>query len=839
MKFKAQGLSTKEAHRKIKEFGFNELSPVQSKNILHIFQEVVKEPMFIFLISSGVLYMILGDYTEGMLLLGSILLIVFITFYQYRKTQNALNALKQMSAPRALVLRDGNPIRIAGREVVQDDVVILNEGDRIPADGTIVESNNLIVDESLLTGESIPVSKHFDASSNIDSLVFGGTLVLQGSGLFIVTQTGINTVFGKIGESLKSIEIESTRLQKEMNRLIRNLFIIGIALSSVVVIGFYLTRGNFLESLLNGLATSIAMLPEEFPVVLTVFLAIGAWRLTQKNVLTRKPSAIETLGSTTVLCSDKTGTITQNKMELSSIIYQDKTYTNSQFEDNKLILEEILRCSYYASVKDSIDPMEKSILLNVKKYTKLDSVNNILIKEYPLSKDLFIMTRVLKLENGEIVAFSKGAPEAIISQCKNLSESEKIKLLDQIQELAMKGQRILGLAKTSFLNSNEIPQNQNQFPMEFIGFIGFEDPIRTDVPAAIKDCYTAGIKVVMITGDYPNTAKSIAQQIGMHLQDQVLSGKELALMSDKEFKNKINSVNIFARILPDQKLRIIKALQANGEVVAMTGDGVNDAPALKAADIGIAMGNKGTDVAREASSLVLLDDNFSSIVTAIRSGRKIFDNLQKAMSYIIAIHVPIIGLTLIPAFFSHLPIILMPFHIVFMELIIDPVCSVAFESEIEEKGIMNRPPRNSKTYFFGLNQIFSSFLLGLLLLIVVLFVYFQTIQENHLDEETRAITFFTLIICNILLILNRLSKSRSAISVLLEKNKALLFILTTSIFLLSLLMLVPYLNKIFGFIYPGIEHLKLALICSVSFLVFLELIKFVKLKWFNKKRDEN
>jgi len=828
-----EGLSSDKAIQKLKDEGYNELPSAQSKNILQIVLEVIQEPMFILLISCGALYLVLGDYVEGVILLCWVFLIIFMTFYQYQKTEKALDALRKLSSPRALVIRDGLEIRIAGREVVREDLVILQEGDRIPADGIIYSSQNLTVDESILTGESNAVRKENKEENPLNSSAYSGTLVVQGKGLMKVTQTGSNTEFGKIGKSLQEIEQDQTNLQREMKYLIRNLFIIGAFLSLVVIIAFYFTRGNFMQALLNGIATAMAMLPEEFPLVLTVFLAIGSWRLSQKNVLTRKPSAIETLGSATVLCSDKTGTITQNKMEVASIFCKNQIFEREDFPSQTENIKEFLTAAFLASYKDSIDPMEKSIETYFTKFAESNSVSDLVVsKDYPLSKELLAMSRAFLQKDGKCVVYTKGSPEAIVGLCK-VSSEEKISLLFQAEKSAKKGQRVLGVASAEW-TGGEIPEDQREFTFKFIGFIGFEDPIREEVPQAIKDCYSAGIKVIMITGDYPETAKSIAAQAGMHSNETILTGADLKEMGEEELKLKIKSVNIFARIVPEQKLQIIKALKANGEIVAMTGDGVNDAPALKAADIGIAMGKKGTDVAREASSIVLLDDNFSSIVSGIRLGRKIFDNLQKAMAYILAIHIPIIGLTLLPAFFSEIPIFLMPLHIVFMELIIDPVCSIAFESEKEEIGIMDRPPRNPNKRFYSMRKFLSSSLIGLFLLAIALLVYHLALQENHSEGEIRAIVFTALIVGNIFLILSTVSKTRHVISVLLEKNIALLLIVGMASGILILLLNNSFLRKLFNFENPGMQHFIVPLVGAFIILFTLETIKFYKMRKFRK-----
>ncbi len=827
------GLSTAAAKENLIRFGFNELPSAKPKSLWHIALEVMKEPMFALLIGCGVLYMLLGDYREGIVLLSSILIIIFITFYQYQKTEKALEALKSLASPRAMVIRDGQRIRIPGREVVPGDILILNEGDRISADAQLLEENNLHADESLLTGESVPVRKSVLADKQkSEGQVFSGSLVVRGTAVAEVLTTGSQTAFGKIGTALSSITQEQTRLQKEMKILIRNLFIIGGIISIAVVTAYYFTKGDLIYALLTGLASAMAILPEEFPVVLTIFLALGAWRLSQKKVLTRNASAIESLGSATVLCSDKTGTITQNKMEVTAIYDGNRIMHKNIFHDNHLQLRELLYSGYKASVPDSIDPTESAII-NIYKDVIRDHTHELqLIREYAFSKNLMATTRVLKDEAEKISISLKGAPETVLDLCK-LSGQDKRKHLNALHQLAEQGYRVLAVAHAINV-PHDLPETQFGFHHQFLGFLGLEDPVRPEVRHAIKESHTAGVRVIMITGDYSVTAKSIGKQIGLPKDGKIMTGEELAKLSDAELKEKIEGVSIFARVIPEQKLRIVRALQQNNEIVAMTGDGVNDAPALKAANIGIAMGNKGTDVAREASSLVLLDDNFASIVAAIRSGRRIFDNLQKAMSYIIAIHIPIIGLSLIPAFIPSIPTILMPLHIVFMELIIDPVCSVAFESETEEKNIMSRPPRETNKKFFGTRKMMFSILQGLILLTMVLIIYFMSLAEGHSQGEVRAITFSALIIGNIFLILNNLSKTRSFLSVFIYTNKAALFILLLAVSLLMLTITVPSLRELFGFVHPGYAHFKTSIFAAMVMLGILEAIKYLRIFSRNK-----
>lgn len=817
-----QGLTSAQAADRLKTHGYNELPSAQPKSVFKIAGEVIREPMFLLLLGCGGLYIFLGDYREGMALLSAIVLIISITFYQYKKTERALEALRNLSSPRALVIRDGKEIRIAGREVVPGDLMILHEGDRIAADATLIESVNLSVDESLLTGESVPVMK---GGSETKSTIFSGTLVVQGKGLAAVNTTGAATQFGKIGVSLKSIEQDQTHLQTEMKALVRRLGLAGTGIILIIIAAFYFTRGNLLQSVLNGLAAAMALLPEEFPVVLTVFLALGAWRLSKKNVLTRKPSAIEALGAATVLCSDKTGTITQNKMEVAAIYEGTRVIRRDSFTSLDPASLHVLRTGARASQVKSIDPMEQAIHIASRLNSEPDD-HDVLVREYPLSRHLLAMTRVTQSTVDQSMAVSaKGAPEAIFSLC-NLSPEEEKKHLDVVHQMADEGYRVIALATASPVD--KLPDHQSGYRFQFLGLLGLEDPIRPEVPKAIDECLRAGVQVIMITGDFPTTAKSIARQIGLPADQEVITGKELEKMSDDELKTRIRRTNVFARIVPEQKLRIVQALKANGEIVAMTGDGVNDAPALKASHIGVAMGNKGTDVAREASSLVLLDDNFASIVGAIRSGRRIFDNLQKSIAYIIAIHIPTIGITLIPALIPSLPILMMPLHVVFLELIIDPICATAFESEQEEAGIMDRPPRPPDQPFFGFRSMAYSAFTGVLLFAIVTTVYFLSLNEGHSEGEVRAIAYSTLILGNIFLILTDLSKTRTFLSVITERNYAAILILLIAFLILMAVISVPGLRELFSFEFPGYGHFIPAILASTGMLAILEGIKYFR-----------
>ena len=682
------GLTTNQVKEKLRTQGYNKLPSSKPRNLFFIALGVIKEPMFLLLVSCGTLYMVLGNIREGLMLLGFVFVIMGIEFFQENKTEKALNALKDMASPRALVIRDGVETRIAGYEVVTDDIIVLQEGDRIPADATVLHSVNLLADESLLTGEPVPVRKNdwdeVEKSSQPGGddfpFVYSGSMIVQGNGIARVTSIGINTEIGKIGKALESVKEEQTKLKLEMVSLVKKLTIIAAVLCILIIVIYTLNRGSLVHGFLAGITLAMAVLPEEFPVILTVFMALGAWRMSKTKVLTRKPSAIETLGSATVLCTDKTGTLTQNKMTVAKL-YNGKDFLivkkSNEFDAE---FHEIVEYGILSSQTNPFDPMEKAITSLGDLYLKGTEhihTNWEMIKEYPLSKELLAMSRVFSLKGTQkkIIA-TKGAPEAIFDLC-HLDEASKKRWSSAVEQLAASGLRVLGVAKAK-INSAGLPDIQHDFVFDFIGLIGLSDPIRENVKEAVSECYKAGIRVIMITGDYPVTAKNIAFEIGLKNHDKCITGQELQAMSDDELCERIREINIFARVVPEQKLKIVGALKKNKEIVAMTGDGVNDAPALKAANIGIAMGEKGTDVAREASSLVLMDDNFSSIVGGIRMGRRIFDNLQKAFGYTFAIHVPIAGLSLIPVLFGNLPLILCPVHIVFLELIIDPACSIIF-----------------------------------------------------------------------------------------------------------------------------------------------------------------
>ena len=851
----AIGLSEQNAIARLKDDGYNELPSAQSRNLLSIAWNTVQDPIFLLLVGGGIIYWILGDLQEALILLGFVFFITGISLYQEGKTEHALEALRDLSSPRALVIRDGERKRIAGREVVRGDFIVLAEGDRVSADAIVLSCSNLSTDESLLTGESLPVRK-VTAVGNVEMarpggdelpFVYSGTLVVQGQGIAQVKAIGAQTEMGKIGKALQKIKPETTPLQQEMNRLVSRLFGIALSLCVAIVVIYGLTTRDWLKGVLAGITLAMAILPNEFPVVVTIFLALGAWRISQNHVLARRASAVETVGSATVLCVDKTGTLTQNQMAVQQLLAYNQA-ENPQPYDLGLhssealpeAVHQLVEFCILASQRDPFDPMEKAFKELGDRYlahTEHLHSDWKLLREYPLSPHLLAMSHVWESADDKLYEVAaKGAPEAIADLCHFTPQQQQI-MAAQVSAMASQGLRVLGVAKASIvgapppflpphpsLNPNHLPEKQHDFPFEFIGLVGLSDPVRPTVAAAIQECHTAGIRVVMITGDYPETAQTIARQVGLMQMGAIVTGAELDRMSDAELEQRIQSTNIFARAVPEQKLRLVNALKAKGEVVAMTGDGVNDAPALKAAQIGIAMGERGTDVARESAALVLLDDDFSSIVQAVKLGRRIFDNLRKAMSYLIAIHIPIAGMSLIPVLFK-LPLVLLPVHVAFLHLIIDPACSIVLEAEPAEATVMQRPPRNPKEPLFGKKTLSLAVLQGGGILAIVLAIFAIALYRRQGEFEARALTFTTLILANLGLILSEGSTSRLSFKILKSPNPALWWVLGGGLLFLGLVLYVPFLRHLFSFSFLHPIDLAICLGGGAISLLWFELLK--------------
>jgi Ca2+-transporting ATPase len=836
------GLSEESACTRLQNEGPNELPTQKQRSSLNIALEVAREPMFLMLVAAGSLYLLMGEPVDALMLLGFVFVVMAITIIQERRTERALEALRDLSSPRALVIRDGKQRRIAGREVVRGDLVVLSEGDRVPADGLLRRGINLSTDESLLTGESVPVRKvpsieaqEIDRPGGDDlPTVFSGTLVTAGQGVAEIFATGHGSELGKIGKALEQVEPEPTLLQQETARLVRTFAIIGLMACGLVVLVFAFTRGGGAEiwkqGFLAGIAMAMATLPEEFPVVLTVFLALGAWRISRSNVLTRRMPAVEMLGAATVLCVDKTGTLTQNRMSLRMLAARGNTldlatFPNGLSEEMQILVENAV----LASKRDPFDPMEQAVHTageRLVKETERLHPNWSLTREYPLTPSLLAVSHAWHTGiDGELVVAAKGAPEAISSLCHLTSEQQEA-LSRQVETLSSQGLRVLGVAR-GVACQGKLPEKHHDLSLELVGLLGFEDPLRPNVPAAVAECQAAGVRVVMITGDYPTTAQSIARQAGLSNCERVITGPELDRLSDEDLARRIREVQVFARVVPEQKLRIVSALKANREVVAMTGDGVNDAPALKAAHIGIAMGGRGTDVARESSSLVLLDDDFSSIVAAIRLGRRIYDNIKKAIAFILAVHVPIAGLSMLPVFFADWPLLLLPVHIVFLELIIDPSCSLIFEAEGTEANVMSRPPRNQGERLFSARTIGIAILQGLSVLAVCLGV-FSLSRVGHSIEAARALTFGTLVVAFMAIILVNRSWTKSAFAMLREPNTALHWVVLGACALLLVVLVVPFAQRLFHFAPIHQMDLILSLGSGMVCVLWFDLLKLAR-----------
>jgi len=836
-----QGLTEEEVLERLAQDGANELPSAKKRTFFQIFLEVVREPMFLMLIACGVLYLFLGDTEEALMLSGFVFVIIGITFYQEQKTERALEALRDLSSPRALVIRDGRQQRIAGREVVRDDIIMIAEGDRVPADAVLLSGNNVSIDESLLTGEPVPVRKRpWDGRLEMtrpggDNLpfVFSGTMVVRGQGIARVRATGPRSEIGKIGRALQILQPEDTNLQRQTSRIVRNFAILGLSLCALVIVVFGWTRGDWLNGFLAGITLAMATLPEEFPVVLAIFLALGAWRISQRHVLTRRVPAIEMLGAATVLCVDKTGTLTHNRMTVTRMAVEDFFFeVKDELISLPESLHEVVEYSVLASPADPFDPMEKAMRdLGGRALSNTEHIHRdwTLVREYPLSDALLAMSHVWRSpDSREYVIAAKGAPEAIADLC-HFDKPQFEDLRGRINRMANDGLRVIGVARARF-QATALPSEQHDFNFEFIGLLGLSDPVRPEVPQSVRECFTAGIRILMITGDYPGTAQNIARQIGLHPSDQIITGQELDEMSDAELQERIKTASIFARTVPEQKLRIVNALKANDEVVAMTGDGVNDAPALKAAHIGIAMGGRGTDVAREAAALVLLDDNFASIVRAVRVGRRIFDNLKKAMAFIFSVHIPIAGMSLIPVLLNW-PLALLPVHILFLELIIDPACTIVFEMEADEVDIMNRPPRRLMERLFGRSRVITGLIQGLGVLAVVLAAYAFILLGGYGENEARMIGFVCLVIANLGLIITNRSWTHSLPAILRIPNAALWWVSGGAIAFLTLILSVRILRDLFKF--GPLHSWELALI-AVAALISLIISESVKTKPFRK-----
>jgi P-type Ca2+ transporter type 2C len=751
-----EGLSTAQAATRLAENGPNDITPVHRRSVASRLLDMLRQPMFALLLAAAVLYMTLGDLTEGLTLSVFVLAVLGLTFYQEGKSEASIQALRDLTQASAHVMRSGQKIQVPAREVVTGDLLVLSEGDRVAADGQLHSANNLQIDESLLTGESVPVNKSTNAQ---DHTVHAGSFVVRGQGLARVTATGQRSQIGRIGQSLNELTSGTTPLQAQTAQLVQRLAVIVLFLCIGMVLTLGLRSGQWIPALLSGIALAMAILPEEYPVVLTIFPALGAHRLTHEGVLTRRINAIETLGATTVLCTDKTGTLTQNRMTVTAMaVGPAHAPVMASLTSPAFALPEtfhpLLEHAILASAPEPFDPMEAAFHTSGQTHlvqtAHLHGDNWRLVQSYALSPQLKAMSHVWQFDESlDRVVSAKGAPEAVMDLC-HLNEADRQAWSRTIDSMAAQGLRVLAVAQSHY-EGNDWPETAHAFAFEWLGLIGLTDPLRPEIPQAMAECRSAGIRVIMITGDYPATAQVIATQAGLP-PGQTLTGDALDRLNDEALQALLPQVSVCARISPHQKLRIVQALQAHGEVVTMTGDGVNDAPALHAAHVGVAMGLRGTDVAREAADLVLVDDNFASIVRGIRVGRRIFGNLQKSMRYIFAIHIPIAGIALAPMVMAW-PALMLPLHVALLELVIDPACSIAFENEPADADVMQRPPRDTRAPLFGAKDIAWALAQGLLVLACVGLTYAWAkgwisgeAPPEWREEEIRAMVFVTLVL---------------------------------------------------------------------------------------------
>jgi Ca2+-transporting ATPase len=807
-----EGLSSEAARRALARDGPNQIA-VPRSHLVRIVLRTLAEPMIVLLLVACCIYLLLGELHEGLLLGFMVCMTVGVTLLQQGKAERALQALRELSSPRALVLRDGKPVRLPGAEVVHGDLLLVAEGERVAADAVLVRSQGMRIDESLLTGESWPVRKGVSTGSLPEAIpggddlpyLWSGTLVIEGEGIARVTATGPSTELGKLGRSLAELETAPSPLQRSVAGTVRWLAALAICMSLLVTLLYGLQRGEWIPALLAGIAVSMSLLPEELPVIMSIFPAIGAWRLSRAQVLTRRLAAIEALGCISVLCVDKTGTLTANRM-CAEEMYAGGVTLRLDKEAKALPapFEQLARFASLASKPRAFDPMETAF------HALAGGVrNDEPLREYPLSAEMRAMSQVWMEPNGLATVAAKGAPESIAALCR-MSESDVRQMHLVVEDMAARGLRVLAVAKAAHAGAS-LPVTQSGFEFHYLGLIALSDPLRKEVPHAVTQCRDAGVRLIMITGDYPATARSVATQAGFPCS-RVLSGEEVDQLSDVALGRKLAAVSVCARIRPKQKLRIVQALKANGEIVGMTGDGVNDGPALKAADVGIAMGGRGSEVAREAAALVLLDDNFASIVNGIQMGRRIFANMRNAMTYVLAMHLPIAGMALLPILLGW-PILLYPMHIAFIELIIDPACSLAFESEASEKDTMRTPPRRTQEALMDRRTVARALAQGAMVLLVVAGAYRWALWALP-EESARAAAFAVLVLANLGLIFSNLSRRRGTFEELLSANPTSRWVAIAAMLLLAIVLYVPAVAQAFRF--TSLSAMEVAVVATVG-----------------------
>jgi P-type Ca2+ transporter type 2C len=822
---KDKGLTPEQVTASRQQHGSNTLEMQEDRVLLQVIKEVVLEPMFILLLAACIIYFAVGQYKEGIIMLVSIFIVAGISLFQEYRSKNAVQALKKISAAKANVLRNGVTAKINTEEIVVDDVLLLEEGEVIAADGLIVTANDFTINESILTGESFAVTKTTDTKSS----VYKGTLVSSGSASIKVTAVGLKTMFGKIGLSLKEITIIKTPLQLQIRSFVRNMVWIGAA-AFLIVVGFnYYQSGDVVHSFLQGLTLAMSILPEEIPVAFSTFQALGAFRLLKNNIIVKQPQYVETLGSATVICCDKTGTLTQNKMSIA-YLYDAILKLSVAVKDNTLLPAVLIEYAMWSSEINPFDPMEKAIHELYEKTSTADKREQFKqTHEYPIGGKPPMMTHIFKNESGETIIAAKGAPEAILRQ-SNLSVAALKHIEEQSMAYAKLGYRVLGVGKGIWA-AKKWPVAQEEFEFEFLGLIAFQDPPKENIAETIKIFREAGITVKMITGDYAATALAIAAQIQLDHNSEVLTGQEVLNLTKEALQQKVQQVNIFARMFPEAKLKVIDALRENGEVVAMTGDGVNDGPALKAAHIGIAMGQRGSEVAKAAASLIITDDDLAHMTDAVASGRKIYDNLKKAIQYIVSIHIPIILVVTLPLLLVwRFTDIFSPVHVIFLELIMGPTCSIIYENEPMEPGTMQRPPRKAGASFLSLKQLTLSIIQGLMITAACLGVGFYYMQNGNDESTVRTIIFITLLFSNIFLTLVNRSFVYSVFKTLRYKNNLVPLIIGSTFIFIGVMIYVPFVRDLFRLSQLSFEMIAACIVVAIAGTLWIDIWKIVKTK---------
>lgn len=820
-----QGLSTEEVAQSRKENGSNSLEHQDKNHFLTSLIEMIKEPMFLLLILATSIYFITGKYADGIFMTAAIILVSTISLYQESRSRNAIELLKKLSQPKSKVIRNGEIIEIPSEEIVLGDFIQTEEGTFIPADGLIIQSNDFSVNESILTGESLAVFKNEKSEIN---QIFQGTIAASGLAICKVTAIGNQTQLGKIGESLESIAEEKTPLQLQIGNFVKKMSIVGLVIFSIVWgINFY-NSGVFLDSLLKALTLAMSIIPEEIPVAFTTFMALGAWRLMKMGIIVKQTKTVETLGSATVICADKTGTITENKMSLAQLYLFSSNEIVNPKEQFNAAEQELLTISMWASEPIPFDGME--IALH-EAYSKLDIDDDRphykLIHEYPLGGNPPMMTHIFENQKGTKIIAAKGAPEAIIAN-SNLSKKEMLQINDAIESMSKEGFRVLGVGISKF-SGDHYPKTQQEFSFEFKGLVAFYDPPKENINKVFDTFYKAGIQVKIVTGDNATTTSTIARQVGFKNSENTLNGDELMTMNEATLKEKVMRTTIFTRMFPEAKLKIIQALKANNQIVAMTGDGVNDGPALKSAHIGIAMGKKGTEIAKQAANLILIEDDLAKMTDAIAMGRKIYINLKKAIQYIISIHIPIVMIVFIPLVLGWIyPNIFSPVHIIFLEIIMGPTCSIIYENEPMESNLMLQKPRPFTNTFFNLKEITISIVQGLVITLGLLFVYQYCIRENCTESVTRTVVFLTLIASNIFLTLANRSFYYSIFTTIRYKNNLVLIIIGITVLITSLLLFVPVFSHFFMFEAVSTMQIGMSILVGFVSVMWIEIYKAFK-----------